>query len=252
MGRFGSGSHKGGEVRVADIMTESRTETANAAVQSDGTAWPDVVRLHSVTKVFGTVRALVGVSAEFRAGVVTVVEGSNGSGKSTLLALVGTLARPTSGSVDHASLGRSSSAVRSVLGWVGHETLCYGELTGRENVELAAKLHGLPAAAAFEHASRRFELDAFAARPVRTYSRGQRQRIALARALVHGPKLVLLDEPTAGLDESSTKALERVVAEEAARGAIVVVVTHDRGFAERLGGERIALQRGRRVASATV
>jgi len=207
------------------------------------------VALRGVTKTFGSVRALVGMSVEFRAGEVTVIEGPNGSGKSTLLAIVGTLVKPTSGEVSHGSLGATAERVRSVMGWVGHDTLCYGDLSGRENVELAARLHGLDAASAFSEASRRFDLGSFAERAVRTYSRGQRQRIALARALVHRPRLLLLDEPTAGLDERSTARLEDLVREEASRGSTVVVVTHDRGFGQRIGTATVHLARGRRVES---
>jgi ABC-type multidrug transport system ATPase subunit len=203
------------------------------------------VELTNVTKTFGPVRALAGVSTRFEERRVSVVEGPNGSGKSTLLAIVGTLARPTSGRVDHGELGQNRRAVREVLGWVGHESLCYPDLTGRENIELAARLHGCDPREAFGSALARFELGAFAERPVRTYSRGQRQRVALARALVHRPRLLLLDEPTAGLDASSTRRLAAVVREEAAGGAVVVVVTHDAAFAEGIADARVSLERGR-------
>ena len=210
------------------------------------------VELKSVTKTFGPVRALVGVSAKFEAGRVSMVLGPNGSGKSTLLAIVGTLARPTSGKVSHGSLGKTREAVRSVLGWVGHESLCYTELTGRENVELAAKLHGLDADRAFEAARSRFKLDAFAERPFRTYSRGQRQRVALARALVHAPKLLLLDEPTTGLDAAGVETLRAIVREEAERGAAVVVVTHDEPFVRSAGDLRLVLEKGRVVEEGAI
>lgn len=203
------------------------------------------VELRAVTKTFGAVRALVGVSATFEAGRVSMVLGPNGSGKSTLLSIVGTLARPTSGKVSHGSLGKSRDEVRTALGWVGHDSLCYGDLSGRENIELAARLHGIPAHAAFEAARARFNLGAFAERAFRTYSRGQRQRVALARALVHSPKLLLLDEPTTGLDAESVDALREVVRAEARRGAVVVVITHDAGFAESTGDVRVVLDRGR-------
>lgn len=205
---------------------------------------PRVV-LRAVTKTYGPVRALVGVSAEFEAGKVSMVLGPNGSGKSTLLAIVATLTRPTSGRVSHGALGTSRDEVRATLGWVGHDSLCYAELSGRENIELAARLHGIDPVAAFEAARRRFDLKAFAERPVRTYSRGQRQRAALARALVHAPGLLLLDEPTTGLDASGVAQLRAVIRAEAARGAVVLVVTHDLAFARDSGDVHLELERGR-------
>jgi ABC-type multidrug transport system ATPase subunit len=207
-----------------------------------------VVELRNVTKTYGPVRALMGVSCRFTASTVSVVRGPNGSGKSTLLAIVGTLTRPTSGKVDHGELGRRRAMVRGTLGWLGHESLCYPDLTGRENIELAARLQGRDARRAFGRVVERFELEAFVERPMRTYSRGQRQRVALARALVHEPRLLLLDEPTTGLDARGAERLRRVVTEEAARGAIVVVVTHDGPFADALGGHTVTLERGRVVS----
>jgi ABC-type multidrug transport system ATPase subunit len=202
------------------------------------------VELRSVTKVYGPVRALVGLSARFEARKVTMVLGPNGSGKSTLLAIVGTLTRATTGTVSHGALGKTRAEVRRLLGWVGHDSLCYADLSGRENIELAARLHGIETQLAYETARARFELGAFAERPFRTYSRGQRQRVALARALVHEPQLLLLDEPTTGLDVAGVKRLREVVRSEAERGAVVVVVTHDEGFAE-AGDARIVLERGK-------
>jgi heme exporter protein A len=185
------------------------------------------------------------VTVRFEPSRVSVVTGPNGSGKSTLLALIGTLTRVTSGTIDHGALGRSRQEVRATLGWLGHESLCYPDLTGRENIELSARLHGRDPGAAFAEAAERFELGAYAERAVRTYSRGQRQRVALARALVHGPKLLLLDEPTTGLDLASVERLREVVRAEAARGSVVVIVTHDASFAAEVADVRVALERGR-------
>jgi len=216
-----------------------------------------MITLHNVTKTYGPVRALVGVTCSFRERSISVLRGPNGSGKSTLLSLLGTLARPTSGRVDHGDLGSDRASVRSTLGWVGHDSLCYPDLTGRENIVLAATLQGCPVDTAFALAARRFDLGAFADRPVRTFSRGQRQRIALARALIHAPRLILLDEPTTGLDATAIDRLRGVLIEEAARGATIVMSTHDDTFAgalsvaarrEDIGGEVVALDRGRRVA----
>lgn len=203
------------------------------------------VTLTNVTKTFPpAVRALRGVNATFEAGKVSVVLGANGSGKSTLLSIVGTLAAPTSGKVSHGALGKTREAVRKTLGWLGHDALCYADLTGRENIELSARLHGLSSDLAFEQARERFDLAAFADRPFRTYSRGQRQKVALARALVHTPRLLLLDEPTTGLDKASVDRLLEVVKAEAQRGAVVVVVTHDESFASAAGDTHVRLSRG--------
>jgi heme ABC exporter ATP-binding subunit CcmA len=206
---------------------------------------PAGIELKNVTKTFGPVRALVGVSVRFQAGRVAVVAGPNGSGKSTLLALVGTLARPTSGAIDHGDLGRTRAEVRRALGWVGHDSLCYPDLSGRENIELVARLHGMDPARAYAEACERFGLSAFAERPVRTYSRGQRQRIAVARALVHAPQVLLFDEPTTGLDAEATERLASVVKVEAKAGRVVVIVTHDAQFGELVGEDRVFLERGR-------
>ncbi len=164
------------------------------------------VEVVNVTKTYGAVRALLGVSARFEPGRISMVLGANGSGKSTLLSLVGTLATPTVGKISHGELGASRADVRRNLGWLGHDSLCYGDLTGRENLRFAARLHGV-GGGAIDAAVGRFHLQTFADRPFRTYSRGQRQRVALARALLHAPRLLLLDEPTTGLDKASVELL---------------------------------------------
>jgi heme exporter protein A len=203
------------------------------------------VELRGVTKRFGVVRVLSGVDVVFEAGRVAVVTGANGSGKSTLLSIIGTLVKPTSGEVDYGALGARVDGVRSWLGWLGHETHAYGDLTGRENLELAAQAHGIDVHKVLGLAIERFGLGPFVDRLVRTYSRGQRQRVALARALLHRPTLLLLDEPTSGLDAGSTSNLVRVVREEASAGAVVVLSTHDAALAAELGDDLWVLERGR-------
>jgi heme exporter protein A len=200
-------------------------------------------------KVYGSSVALRGVDVSLAAGQVALIEGANGSGKSTLLGILGSIIRATSGTVRYEPFGEDREAIRGMLGWVSHETLAYPDLTGRQNVELAARIQGLDAREAWSRAETRFELGAFAARPVRTYSRGQRQRVALARALVHAPALVLLDEPTAGLDRSGVRRLVEVVQEESARGAVVAVVTHEPEVFAKVADRRVVLERGRTVAA---
>ena len=202
-----------------------------------------------IFKSYGSTVALRGVDATLEAARLTLIEGANGSGKSTLLGIIGTVIRATAGVIRYEPLGEDLSLVRSQLGWVSHETLAYPDLTGRQNVELVARLHGLDPQEAWSRAEERFELGAFARRPLRTCSRGQKQRVALARALLHEPSLVLLDEPTAGLDKAGVARLVRVVADEVARGAGVAVVSHEPDVFRDLCEARVVLERGRIAAS---
>ena len=198
-----------------------------------------------VVKTFGATAALRGVSTEMRAGELTIIEGPNGSGKSTLLRILGTILRPTSGRVSYPPFGRRRERVRAHIGWVSHELLAYGALSGRANIALAARFHGLDGDEAFERMRERFELGRFCERPLHTNSRGQRQRVALARALVHSPSVVLLDEPSTGLDQSGAARLLAVVEEELARGALVGIVTHEPAVFEAMPHRRLQLRRGR-------
>jgi ABC-type multidrug transport system ATPase subunit len=207
------------------------------------------VSLDRVSKNFGPVRALIAVSAEFPVGSFTFVRGANGSGKSTLLSLLGTLTTPTTGRILHGCFGARPPQIRSTLGWLGHETLMYGDLSGRQNLVLAAELYALDPVSVVRDAVQRFSLESFLERPVRTYSRGQRQRIALARALCHTPSLLLLDEPTTGLDTAGTIELVAVLTREQVNGTTIVVVTHDVDFGARAGTRTLVLERGRVLAS---
>ncbi|WP_438025314.1 ATP-binding cassette domain-containing protein [Sorangium sp. So ce233] len=204
-----------------------------------------------IVKTYGTTAALRGVNATIEAGQLTLIEGANGSGKSTLLGILGTVVRPTSGTISYEPFGEDAGLARGSIGWLSHESLAYPDLSGRQNVELAARFHGLDAHEAWRYAEERFELGSFATRPLRTCSRGQRQRIALARALVHHPSLVLLDEPTTGLDRSGVARLLTVVEAEVARGAAVVVVSHEPEVFRGRAAARLMLERGRVVAAAS-
>ena len=210
------------------------------------TAQFDRVEVKGLVKVYGATRALVGVSARFDAEAVTVIEGPNGSGKSTLLNILGQLVKPTRGEVRYGEHeGKSSIALRAAIGILAH-AMIYPDLSSAENLRLFARLHGLPSTA--EHVAAlfdRFEIGRWGERPARTYSRGQLQRLALARAVAHAPQLILLDEPSTGLDVRAVERLERTVNEEKARGAIVVLITHDAGLADRLAERRVVLERGR-------
>ena len=202
------------------------------------------VTVRGLTRSFGTTVALRGVDASFSGGEITTLEGHNGSGKSTLLGILGTLIPPTNGRVSYGSEDITTEEIRQQIGWVSHESLCYPDLTPAQNIELAASIYGATPEAA-KAASRRFGVEPFAHFPVRQLSRGQRQRAALARAMVHGPTLLLLDEPTTGLDLEGMDRLVNAVKEEASRGAVVIFVTHDAVVAEKIATRRLHLERGR-------
>ena len=185
-----------------------------------------------------------GVSLEVAAGESVLLRGHNGSGKSTLLAMLGGVTRPTTGRIRYPGLGESREAARGSIGWLGHDVQAYGDLTVAENLEFFRELTGT-VAEAIRLLVQRLELQEILARQVRVCSRGQRQRVALARALVGSPRLLLLDEPTTGLDTGTTARVVAILEEESARGVARVVVTHDDAFAGSMKSVRsVLLERG--------
>jgi heme ABC exporter ATP-binding subunit CcmA len=203
------------------------------------------IDVQGVTRSFGNTLALRGIDAAFVAGEIATLEGHNGSGKSTLLGIIGTLLLPTHGRVRYgASAEGTSRDVRRQIGWVSHDSHCYPDLSAAQNLRLAASLYSAPDGA-WKNAAERFAVQPFIDVPIRHLSRGQRQRVALARAMVHAPSILLLDEPTTGLDSEGVGRLLAAVKEEAARGSIVIFVTHDFALAEKIADKRLRLERGR-------
>lgn len=205
------------------------------------------LEVSAVVKVLGGARVLRGARGAFEGGAIHVLEGANGSGKSTLLSLLGGRARATSGSVKLLRGGKvvaQGSALRAHVGWLGHELGLYGELTALENVALHADVRGASSAEAWSRWATALSLEPLVDRRVREMSRGQRQRVALARALVGAPEVLLLDEPSTGLDHASVARLVDVLKDLAGQGTLVFVVTHDAPFREQLGGRRWRLVQG--------
>jgi len=191
----------------------------------------DQVQIRKVGKRFGSERALAGVTLDLAAGSMCALLGHNGAGKTTLLGIVSMLVRPTTGTVAYRAKGSAvtGAEVRREIGMLAHASLCYGDLSARENLALTAGLYDVDdSPPALEGALDRVGLDKKARdRAARTYSRGMLQRLALARALLTRPSLLLLDEPFTGLDRGGALALGEQLGGLKADGTIVVVVTHD-------------------------
>jgi heme exporter protein A len=188
------------------------------------------VAVAKVGKRFGSERALAGVTLELRAGSMCALLGHNGAGKTTLLGILSTLMRPTDGKVRYVRGGRDvpmDDELRRDIGLLAHASLCYGELTATENLAFVAGLYDIDPAGIGTVLDRVGLAAGARQRPARTYSRGMLQRLALARALLTRPSLLLLDEPFTGLDRGGALALGEQLGELKAQGAIVVVVTHD-------------------------
>jgi ABC-type multidrug transport system ATPase subunit len=208
----------------------------------------DAVAVEDVSRTFGRRRALTRVSFTAPGGSILGLLGPNGAGKSTMLAILATLMRPTSGRVRFGSIAAaaSESHLRGRIGVLGHDLFLYPELTARENLAFFAGLYDLPDPSHVALAAlRRAGLDDRADDPVGSFSRGMRQRVALERALLHGPRLVLLDEPFTGLDDASARALVDRLTELRDDGAILVVATHDLDLAEGLFDQVVFLRDGR-------
>ena len=194
---------------------------------------PDTPALEAsaLTRAFGARRAVQDVSLSLRAGQCLALFGPNGAGKTTLLRMFAGLLKPTGGTArvhGHDLRADGGNSARALVGLISHQSMLYSPLTARENVEFAARLYGLasPGAAAERALASMRVLDRADA-PVRSLSRGLQQRVSIARATVHRPRVVLLDEPYTGLDEAGAVALTEQLQALRSSGAALVLVTHN-------------------------
>lgn len=196
---------------------------------------PLAVEVAGASRTFGRRRAVDSVDLSLQPGDCLALFGPNGAGKTTLLRMIAGLLRPTKGSVHvEGKSVREDAAVRQHIGLISHQSMLYRALTARENVEFAAKLYGVPDPrnAALRALERMRILDRRDT-PVRSLSRGLQQRVSIARAIVHEPSVVLLDEPYTGLDAAGGAALTEMLRLLREARAALVLVTHnvDEGLA---------------------
>jgi heme exporter protein A len=213
-----------------------------------------MIVVKKLVKRFGPKVVLRGLDFEVESGEFVALLGPNGAGKTTFLRILASLSRPVMGEVRIAGyrLPHQAAAVRRRLGVVSHLPLLYGDLTAEENLRFFGRMYGIPEME--PRISEVLEIVGLAARRrdlVRTFSRGMQQRLAIGRAVLHDPEVMLFDEPHTGLDQDACEMLDTVLREVAARGRTVVMTSHDLARAEELATRFDVLSRGVIAASST-
>jgi heme exporter protein A len=205
------------------------------------------LELRGVSKYFGDLPALRNVSLRIERGDSVFIYGPNGAGKTTLLRTLATLARPSEGSVFFAGedLHHNAAVRRAAIGFVSHATFLYGELTARENLRFMGRLFNLPELEKkIDSVLELFSLRERADELVRGLSRGLQQRVTLARAFLHDPTFLLLDEPFTGLDAASRENLENILRRLPEQRRALVFSTHDFDQGIALSKRLVALEAG--------
>jgi heme exporter protein A len=207
-----------------------------------------MIQIHNLIKTFGSRIVLRGVNLTINEGDFVTLMGANGAGKTTLLHIVATLSKPSGGSVSISGYSTANSAteLRRFIGLVSHKTLLYDDLTAAQNLRFYARMYDVPDRSNRIETllnqvglwGRRHDL-------VRTYSRGMQQRLAIARAMLHNPPLLLLDEPDTGLDQHAADKLNELLSAVGATQRTILMTTHnlERGLA--LGNRVVILAKGK-------
>lgn len=203
------------------------------------------ITVHNVIKQFGRFAALRGVTAEFDAGRFHAILGDNGAGKTTLLRALAGLAHPTQGKIS--IFGKTPHQACRDIGYMAHPSLLYDEMSGMENLRYFARLYGISGDARCAEVIRAVGLDPELARGVGQYSQGMRQRMSLARAILHDPKILLLDEPFSNVDGHSAREMVGLLKRLRDAGKTIFVVTHQASLLEGAADEFIWMQLGQIV-----
>lgn len=203
------------------------------------------VQIENVSKIYGRTAAVRKVSLELPAGRFYVLRGENGAGKSTLLRMIAGLNEPTEGSI--LIFGVPNREALSEVGYMAHAPLLYDELDGMENLRFFARLYGISSDQPLIEAMQRVGLDPALPRRVGQYSQGMRQRLSLARAIFHSPRLLLLDEPFSNVDPESALQIAKLLAVMRSAGNTILLVTHQIGLLANLADEYLMLSHGQLV-----
>ncbi len=206
-----------------------------------------MIYVHKLVKRFGLKTVLKGLDFQVEQGEFVALLGPNGAGKTTFLRILSSLSRPSLGEIRVAGyrLPMQAGAVRRRLGIVSHQPLLYGDLTAEENLRFYARMYNLPQVD--QRISEVLDLVGLAPRRrdlVRTFSRGMQQRLAIGRAVLHDPEVMLFDEPHTGLDQDACQMLDTVLLDVAARGRTVVMTSHDLARVAALASRFDVLSRG--------
>ena len=211
-----------------------------------------MIQVHNLVKCFGSKTVLRSLNFEVHKGEFVALLGPNGAGKTTLLRILASLSRPTLGTVNVAGypLPAQAAAVRARLGVVAHLPLLYGDLTAAENLRFYGRMYGvLQLNARIDEVLKMIGLAVRCNDLVRTFSRGMQQRLAIGRAILHDPDVMLFDEPHTGLDQDACDMLDGLLRDVAGRGRTVVMTSHDLTRVENLATRFDVLSRGVIAAS---
>lgn len=204
-----------------------------------------IITVSNVVKQFGRFAALRGVTAEFDAGSFHAILGDNGAGKTTLLRALAGLAAPTQGEIS--IFGKNPKAASRDIGYMAHPSLLYDEMSGMENLRYFAQLYGITGDDRCEEVIRSVRLDPALIRGVGQYSQGMRQRMSLARAILHDPKVLLLDEPFSNVDVHSAQDMVGLLRGMRDAGKTIFVVTHQASLLDGVADEFIWMDAGQIV-----
>jgi ABC-type multidrug transport system ATPase subunit len=204
---------------------------------------PALVSVENLVKQFGRFAALRGVTAKFDGGKFHVILGDNGAGKTTLLRALAGLAHPTRGTV--LILGKAPREACRDIGYMAHPSLLYDEMSGMENLRYFARLYDIAGDGRCREVIRAVGLDPELARPVGKYSQGMRQRMSLARAILHDPEVLLLDEPFSNVDVHSAREMVGLLKSMRDAGKTIFVVTHQAALLENVADDFVWMQAGK-------